>query len=49
MVEGYNWIKHNGVVQIAYYIDGICEDLDIGKSHPGIWMRMRGDDLSHNG
>lgn len=48
MEEGYYWIKHNRLVQIAYYIDGKCEDLDTGESYRGIWLLIRGDDISHN-
>lgn len=48
MAEGYYWIKHNGLVQIAYYIDGLCEDLETGKSHRGIWFLTHGEDLSHD-
>lgn len=49
MEEGYYWIKFSGLVQVAYYMDGLCEDLDTGKTHRGIWLLMRGDDISHNG
>jgi hypothetical protein len=31
MKEGYYWIQHNGVVQVAFYSEGVTEDLETGN------------------
>lgn len=49
MKEGYYWIQHNGVVQVAYYTNGITEDLESGQIIFGVWHLTIGDDLCHNG
>ncbi|HCR1047878.1 TPA: hypothetical protein OMU10_003911 [Enterobacter hormaechei] len=49
MKEGYYWIQHNGVVQVAYYTNGITEDLESGQKIIGVWHLTIGDDLCHNG
>lgn len=37
MKEGFYWIQHNGVVQVAYYTDGVTEDLETGQTINGVW------------
>lgn len=37
MQEGYYWIQHNGRIQVAYYSNGITEDLETGLTFNGIW------------
>ncbi|AOP90980.1 hypothetical protein [Enterobacter hormaechei] len=49
MKEGFYWIQHNGTVQVAYYTDGVTEDLETGKTITGVWHLTRGDDICHNG
>ncbi|ELC6399263.1 hypothetical protein Q8V92_001888 [Enterobacter hormaechei] len=49
MKEGFYWIQHNGIVQVAYYSDGITEDLVTGQTITGVWHLTRGDDICHNG
>lgn len=49
MKEGFYWIQHNGIVQVAYYTDGITEDLVTGQTITGVWHQTRGDDICHNG
>ncbi len=49
MKEGYYWIQHNGVVQVAYYTNDTVDDLESGQLIVGIWHLTRGDDICHNG
>lgn len=49
MKEGFYWIQHNGIVQVAYYTDGITEDLETGQTITGAWHLTRGDDICDNG
>ncbi|MGQ5721781.1 hypothetical protein [Enterobacter bugandensis] len=49
MKEGYYWIQHNGKVQIAYYSDGVTEDLETGQTINGVWHLTIGDDICHDG
>ncbi|EBP4000854.1 hypothetical protein HB034_001205 [Salmonella enterica subsp. diarizonae] len=56
MKEGYYWIQHNGVVQVAYYTNDTVDDLESGQLIVGIWYLVsgiwhltRGDDICHNG
>ncbi|MDN4977664.1 hypothetical protein QY053_00910 [Enterobacter hormaechei] len=49
MKEGFYWIQHNGIVQVAYYTDGITEDLETGWTITGVWHLTRGDDICDNG
>lgn len=32
MTEGFYWIQHNGRVQVAYYTNGVTEDLETGQT-----------------
>ncbi|QLA66312.1 hypothetical protein HWQ17_01060 [Enterobacter pasteurii] len=49
MKEGFYWIQHNGIVQVAYYTDGVTEDLETGRTINGVWHLTCGDDICHNG
>lgn len=49
MKEGYYWIQHNGVIQVAYYSNGVTEDLESGQIICGVWHLTIGDDICHNG
>ncbi len=49
MTEGFYWIQHNGRVQVAYYTNGVTEDLETGQTITGIWHLTQGDDICHNG
>lgn len=48
MKEGFYWIQHNGRVQIAYYSNGVTEDLETGRIITGIWHLTQGDDICDN-
>lgn len=37
MKEGYYWIQHVGVVQVAYYTNDTVDDLESGKTITGVW------------
>ncbi|MFP2366750.1 hypothetical protein ACLEXY_08635 [Enterobacter ludwigii] len=49
MQEGFYWIQHNGRVQVAYYSDGVTEDLETGQTYFGVWHLTIGDDICNNG
>ena len=49
MQEGYYWIQHNGRIQVAYYSNGVTEDLETGLIFNGIWHLTQGDDICDNG
>lgn len=49
MQEGYYWIQHNGRIQVAYYSNGVTEDLETGLTFNGIWHLTQGDDICDNG
>ncbi|WP_049023542.1 hypothetical protein [Enterobacter ludwigii] len=49
MKEGYYWIQHNGKAQVAYYSDGVTEDLETGQTYFGVWHLTIGDDICNNG
>ncbi|HBL8949867.1 TPA: hypothetical protein LTW93_001779 [Enterobacter hormaechei] len=48
MQEGYYWIQHNGRIQVAYYSNGVTEDLETGLTFNGIWHLTQGDDICDN-
>ncbi|GAL44438.1 hypothetical protein CIWKM_07_02810 [Citrobacter werkmanii NBRC 105721] len=48
MKEGYYWIQHIGVVQVAYYTNDTVDDLETGKIITDVWHLTRGDDICHN-
>lgn len=49
MEEGFYWIQHNGRIQVAYFSNGVTEDLETGLTFNGIWHLTQGDDLCNNG
>ncbi|MEY6829607.1 hypothetical protein [Enterobacter roggenkampii] len=49
MKEGFYWIQHNGRVQVAYFSNGVTEDLETGLTCNGIWQLTQGDDICDNG
>ena len=49
MKEGFYWIQHNGVVQVAYYRHGTTDDLETGQTIHGVWHLTQGDALCDNG
>lgn len=49
MKEGFCWIQHNGRVQVAYFSNGVTEDLETGLTFNGIWHLTQGDDICDNG
>ncbi|EBS6753698.1 hypothetical protein K3250_003811 [Salmonella enterica subsp. enterica] len=49
MKEGYYWIQHVGVVQVAYYTNDTVDDLESWQVIVGVWHLTRGDDICHNG
>ena len=36
-------------MHVAYYTDGVTEDLETGQTITGVWHLTRGDDICHNG
>lgn len=48
MKEGYYWIEHCGVVQVAYFTNESFEDLVTGKMITGVWHLAMNDDICHN-
>ncbi|EAA8474607.1 hypothetical protein QWQ33_003221 [Salmonella enterica] len=49
MKEGYYWIQHVGVEQVAYYTNDTVDDLESGQVIVGVWHLTRGDDICHDG
>lgn len=49
MEEGFYWIQHNGRIQVAYYTNGVTEDLETGQTITGVWQLTQGDALCDNG
>lgn len=49
MEEGYYWIRHCGVVQVAYYTNDPVEDMLTGEAVIGVWHMTQSDDICHNG
>lgn len=49
MEEGFYWIQHNSRIQVAYYTNGITDDLETGQTITGIWHLTQGDDICDNG
>ncbi|EJC5178741.1 hypothetical protein QE001_004514 [Salmonella enterica] len=47
MKEGYYWIQHVGVVQVAYYTNDTVDDLESGQVIVGVWHLTRGDDTGN--
>lgn len=49
MEEGFYWIQHNGKIQVAYYTNGVTEDLETGQTITGVWHLTQGDALCDDG
>lgn len=49
MAEGYYWIRHCDVVQVAYYTNDYVEDMMTGEVVVGIWHLTQSYDICHNG
>ena len=49
MEKGIYWLQHNGRIQVAYYTDGVTDDLETGQLITGVWHLTQGDDICHNG
>ncbi|WNP36371.1 hypothetical protein RN333_09335 [Enterobacter kobei] len=49
MSEGFYWILHNGLVQVAYYTAEPVYDIVTDTIVPGTWHMTCGDDLCNNG
>jgi hypothetical protein len=49
MEEGFYWVQHNGRIQVAYYTNGVTEDLETGQTITGVWHLTQGDDICDNG
>jgi len=49
MTEGFYWIQHNGIVQVAYYTNEVTDDLETGQMITGVWHLTQGDDICHSG
>ncbi len=49
MKEGYYWIQHAGIVQVAYFTAEEFEDIETGKMVTGVWHLAMNDDICHNG
>lgn len=48
MKEGYYWIQHEGIVQVAYYTHDKVEDVDTGRIVTGVWHLTEGFDICHD-
>jgi hypothetical protein len=49
MKEGYYWIQHGGIVQVAYFTPEEFEDIETGRMITGVWHLAMNDDICHNG
>lgn len=49
MKEGYYWIQHDGIVEVAYFIPEEFEDIETGMMVTGVWHLAMNDDICHNG
>ncbi|UJA60349.1 hypothetical protein L1E13_00510 [Enterobacter hormaechei] len=49
MEEGFYWLQHNGRIQVAYYSDGVTDDLETGQLITGVWHLTQSEDICHNG
>ncbi|MBP1006426.1 hypothetical protein [Enterobacter hormaechei] len=49
MEEGFYWLQHNGRIQVAYYTDGVTDDLETGQLITGVWHLTQSEDICHNG
>ncbi len=46
---GFYWLQHNGRIQVAYYTDGVTDDLETGQLITGVWHLTQREDICHNG
>ncbi|HFD6847614.1 TPA: hypothetical protein ACF3LB_001361 [Enterobacter hormaechei] len=49
MEKGFYWLQHNGRIQVAYYTDGVTDDLETGQLITGVWHLTQREDIFHNG
>ncbi|HAS0771437.1 TPA: hypothetical protein NBO33_004151 [Enterobacter hormaechei] len=49
MEKGIYWLQHNGRIQVAYYTDGVTDDLETGQLITGVWHLTQREDICHNG
>ena len=49
MEEGFYYLQHNGRIQVAYYTDGVTDDLETGQLITGVWHLTQREDICHNG
>ncbi|MGE6982884.1 hypothetical protein [Kluyvera intermedia] len=49
MKEGYYWIQHDGIVEVAYFTPEEFEDLETGDKITGVWHLAMNNDICHNG
>lgn len=49
MEEGFYWLQHNGRIQVAYYTDGVTDDLETGQLITGVLHLTQREDICHNG
>lgn len=49
MEEGFYWLQHNGRIQVAYYTDGVTDDLETGQLITDVWHLTQREDICHNG
>ncbi|WP_331332395.1 hypothetical protein [Enterobacter hormaechei] len=47
--KGFYWLQHNGKIQVAYYTDGVTDDLETGQLITGVWHLTQREDICHNG
>ena len=49
MEEGFYKLQHNGRIQVAYYTDGVTDDLETDQLITGVWHLTQREDICHNG
>lgn len=49
MKDGYYWIQHDGIVEVAYFTPEEFEDIETGRTVAGVWHLAMNDDICHNG
>ena len=45
MEKGIYWLQHNGRIQVAYYTDGVTDDLETGQLITGVWHLTQREDI----
>ncbi|HBQ1809753.1 hypothetical protein MUW95_20480 [Klebsiella aerogenes] len=48
MEEGFYWIQHSGISEIAYFTNEIFQDVRTGSDVIGVWSLTRSDDICHD-